>query len=261
MEPHAIIAVWETDGKLTVYDKNQGVKSARTAGAGLQTGEKCAGDFDLHRRGVRVGYSCLAAYDCRGTGCEGSKASGQACAGQEQMFTSVGYRPYTLQKVKMGADRSGKLTAMVHEGAGQTSTYEEHLERTVLGTRVMYACPAVQTRYRLLNLDVRARPRGCEAGDATGMFALESAMDELAFELKIDPLEFRMRNYAESDPERNLPWSAKSLRECYELGAEKFGWKKRHSEPGSMTENGMLVGYGMASSLYGFHRHPSRPGL
>ena len=83
-------------------------------------------------------------------------------------------------------------------------------------------------------------------------------MDELAYALKTDPLEFRLKNYAESDPERNLPWSAKSLRECYELGAEKIGWKNRLPEPRSVKRNGMLLGYGMASSLYGFHRHPSK---
>lgn len=260
MEPHAIIAIWETDDKLTVYDKNQGVKSAQG---------QLAQAFKLPREnvqvistfiggafgsGIRVWPHTIAAV----LAAKAVKRPVKLVLGREQMFTSVGYRPYTLQKMKMGADKSGKLTAMVHEGTGQTSTYEEHLERTVLGTRVMYACPAVQTRYRLLNLDVSTPTWMRGPGDATGMFALESAMDELAFELKIDPLEFRMRNYAESDPERNLPWSAKSLRECYEWGAEKFGWKKRRLEPGSMTENGMLVGYGMASSLYGFHRHPSK---
>nr|WP_295929454.1 xanthine dehydrogenase family protein molybdopterin-binding subunit [uncultured Dyadobacter sp.] len=260
MEPHAIIGVWEAEDKLTVYDKNQGVKSAQG---------QLAQAFKLPREnvqvistfiggafgsGIRVWPHTIAAV----LAAKAVKRPVKLVLGREQMFTSVGYRPYTVQKLKMGADQHGKLTAMVHEGTGQTSLYEEHLERTVLGTRVMYACPSVQTRYRLLNLDVSTPTWMRGPGDATGMFALESAMDELAFELKIDPLEFRMRNYAESDSERNLPWSAKSLKECYELGAEKFGWKKRRPEPGTMTANGRLVGYGMASSLYGFHRHASK---
>lgn len=260
MEPHAIIAAWEGDDKLTVYDKNQGVKSAQG---------QLAQAFKLPREnvqvistfiggafgsGIRVWPHTIAAV----LAAKAVKRPVKLVLGREQMFTSVGYRPYTVQKLKMGADQSGKLTAMVHEGTGQTSLYEEHLERTVLATRVMYACPSVQTRYRLLNLDVSTPTWMRGPGDATGMFALESAMDELAFALKIDPLEFRVRNYAESDPERNLPWSAKSLRECYELGAEKFGWKNRRPEPGALTADGRLVGYGMASSLYGFHRHPSK---
>ena len=144
------------------------------------------------------------------------------------------------------------------KGMGQTSMYEEHLERTVLASRALYACPNVTTRYRLLPLDVSTPTWMRGPGDATGMFALESAMDELAFALKMDPLEFRLKNYAESDPERNLPWSAKSLRECYELGAEKFHWQNRMREPRSVTQNGLLMGYGMASSVYGYHRHPSK---
>jgi xanthine dehydrogenase YagR molybdenum-binding subunit len=122
----------------------------------------------------------------------------------------------------------------------------------------MYACPNVSTKYRLLELDVNTPTWMRGPGDATGMFALESAMDELAYAMKLDPLEIRLRNYADRDYERNLPWSAKGLKTCYELGAKKFGWDQRASEVRSMKRDGMLVGYGMASSLYGYHRHPSK---
>lgn len=260
MEPHAIIAVWEADDKLTVYDKNQGVKSAQGQLAqafklpreNVQVVAKYIGG--AFGSGIRVWPHTMAAV----MAARQVKRPVKLALGREQMFTSVGYRPYTVQKLRLGASADGRLTGIVHEGTGQTSTYEEHLERTVLASRALYACPYVATRYRLLPLDVNTPTWMRGPGDATGMFALESAMDELAFALKMDPLEFRLKNYAESDPERNLPWSAKSLRECYGLGAEKFGWKSRMQAPRSVTQNGMLVGYGMASSLYGFHRHPSK---
>ncbi|SDD51615.1 xanthine dehydrogenase YagR molybdenum-binding subunit [Dyadobacter soli] len=260
LEPHAIIAVWEADDKLTVYDKNQGVKSAQgqLAQAFKLPREKVqvvatyiGGAFGS---GIRVWPHTMAAV----MAAKQVKRPVKLVLGREQMFTSVGYRPYTVQKLTLGASKTGQLAGIMHEGTGQTSAYEEHLERTVLASRALYASAYAATRYRLLPLDVNTPTWMRGPGDATGMFALESAMDELAFALKMDPLEFRLKNYAESDPERNLPWSAKSLRECYELGAEKFGWKNRMQEPRSVKRGGMLLGSGMASSLYGFHRHPSK---
>jgi len=260
MEPHAIIAVWEGPDKLTVYDKNQGVKSAQG---------NLAQAFKLPRENVKVNAQFIGGAFGSGIRVWPHTVAAVLAAkklnrpvklvlGRELMFTSVGYRPYTVQKVAIGADEKGSLSAIDHEGVGQTSSYEEHLERTILASRAMYACPNVSTQYKLLSLDVNTPTWMRGPGDATGMFALESAMDELAYALKMDPLELRLRNYAESDPERNLPWSAKGLRECYELGAEQFGWKDRPLEPRSIQKDSMLVGYGMASSLYGFHRHPSK---
>jgi xanthine dehydrogenase YagR molybdenum-binding subunit len=259
MEPHAVIAVWEGEDKLTVYDKNQGVKSAQGNLAQVfklpRENVKVLAPFigGAFGSGIRVWPHTIAA----AMAAKKLNRPVKLVLGRELMFTSVGYRPYTVQKVAIGAGSDGLLSAIVHEGTGQTSTYEEHLERTILAARALYACPNVVTKYRLLSLDVNTPTWMRGPGDATGMFALESAMDELAYALKIDPLEMRLRNYANTDPERNLPWSAKGLKECYETGAEKFGWKNRNIEPRALQENGMLVGYGMASSLYGFHRHPS----
>ncbi|GAB3938325.1 xanthine dehydrogenase family protein molybdopterin-binding subunit [Larkinella terrae] len=260
LEPHAIIAVWEADDKLTIYDKNQGVKSAQG---------NLASTFKLPRENVQVNSPFIGGAFGSGIrvwphtiaavlAAKKVKRPVKLVLGRELMQTSVGSRPFTVQKLAIGASKDGLLTAITHEGIGQTSTYEEHLERTILATRAMYACPNVSTRYRLLNLDVNTPTWMRGPGDATGMFALESALDEMAHELKIDPLEFRIRNHADRDPERNLPWSAKSLKECYRIGADQFGWNKRTLEPRSMERNGLLVGYGMASSLYGFHRHPSK---
>ncbi|MCE7039023.1 xanthine dehydrogenase family protein molybdopterin-binding subunit [Dyadobacter sp. CY312] len=260
MEPHAIIAVWEAADKLTVYDKNQGVKSAQG---------NLAQAFKIPRENVKVNAQFIGGAFGSGIRVWPHTVAAVLAAkmlnrpvklvlGRELMFSSVGYRPYTVQKVSMGADSDGLLTAIVHEGIGQTSSYEEHLERTILASRVMYDCPNVSTKYRLLSLDANTPTWMRGPGDASGMFALECALDELAFDLKIDPLTMRLRNYANHDLERNLPWSAKGLKECYELGAEKFGWKNRSHEVRSMRKDGMLIGYGMASSLYGFHRHPSK---
>lgn len=260
LEPHAIVAVWETADQLTVYDKNQGVKSVQG---------NLAQAFKLPRENVKVVSPFIGGAFGSGIRVWPHTVAAVLAArkinrpvklvlGRDQMFTSVGYRPYTTQKLTLGATKDGQLTAMEHEGIGQTSAYEDHLERTILATRALYNCPTVSTRYRLLNLDVNTPTWMRGPGDATGMFALESALDELAFALKLDPLELRMRNYADRDPERNLPWSAKALNECYRMGAEAFGWKNRPLEPRSLQRNGALVGYGMASSLYGFHRHPSK---
>jgi xanthine dehydrogenase YagR molybdenum-binding subunit len=259
LEPHAIIAVWEAADQLTVYDKNQGVKSVQG---------NLAQAFKLPRENVKVISRFIGGAFGSGIRVWPHTTAAVLAAkilnrpvklvlGRELMFTSVGYRPFTVQKVTIGAGKDGLLKSIVHEGTGQTSAYEEHLERTILASRAMYACPNVATRYRLLSLDVNTPTWMRGPGDATGMFALESALDEMAFALHVDPLEFRIKNHADSDPERNLQWSEKTLKECYQLGAEKFGWNKRQLQPRSMQSNGMLVGYGMASSLYGFHRHPS----
>ena len=260
LEPHAIIAVWEADDRLTVYDKNQGVKSAQG---------QLAQAFKIPRENVSVNSKFIGGAFGSGIrlwphtiaavlAAKHIKRPVKLVLGRELMFTSVGYRPQTVQKISIGATRDGKLTSIIHEATGQTSSYEEHLERTVVGTRVMYDCANVSTKYRLLSLDVNTPTWMRGPGDATGMFALESALDEMAFALHIDPLEFRLRNHADSDPERKLPWSAKSLKECYHLGAQNFGWKDRVLEPRTMQRDGLLVGYGMATSLYGFHRHPSK---
>jgi xanthine dehydrogenase YagR molybdenum-binding subunit len=260
LEPHGIIAIWDGPDKLTVYDKNQGVKSVQG---------NLAQAFKIPRENVKVNAQFIGG--AFGSGIRvwphtiaavlAAKQLGRPVKlvlGRELMFTSVGYRPYTVQKVVMGATRDGKLTAISHEGTGQTSAYEEHLERTILASRSLYACPHVSTKYRLLSLDVNTPTWMRGPGDATGMFALESALDEMAVALNLDPLELRLRNHADSDLERNLPWSEKSLKACYQLGAEKFGWAKRSPIPGTMKAGRMLVGYGMASSLYGYHRHSSK---
>src|ERR687889_2473424 len=173
------------------------------------------------------------------------------------MFTGHGYRPYTIQKIALGAERTGKLTAMIHEAVHNTSSFEECSDGTTQYTRQVYACPNLHAPLMITDTDLPTPTWMRAPGAVSGMFALECAMDELAYALKIDPLELRLINYAEVDPESGKPWSSKALRECYRLGAEKFGWKDRKPEPRSMRDGRLLVGWGMATGVWGAWQNPA----
>ena len=260
IEPHATIAVWEGEDKLQVYDKTQAIGSthANIARAfklppeNVQVNGRFVGG--AFGSAIRVWPHVIAAI----LGAKRVQRPVKLVLARNLMFTSVGYRPYTVQRIKLGASRAGKLSAISHEAVGQTSAYEEHTERTILVSRTLYACPNVITRYRLLNLDVNTPTWMRGPGEASGIYALESAMDEMAYSLNLDPLEFRLRNHADTDPERNIPWSTKFLKECYIQGAHQFGWDKRRQEPGTMKSGQLLVGYGMASSLFGVHHNNAK---
>ncbi|MGD0530448.1 MAG: molybdopterin cofactor-binding domain-containing protein, partial [Polyangiaceae bacterium] len=143
---------------------------------------------------------------------------------RQQMFSMVGHRPQTRQRVVLGAAARGVLVAVKHEVISETSSFDEFVEPSAIQTRMLYACPNVETSHRLVRLDVGTPTFQRAPGESTGTFALESAMDELSYALRMDPLELRLRNYAETSPEDGKPWSSKSLRECYRQGAERFGW-------------------------------------
>ena len=173
-----------------------------------------------------------------------------------QMFTSVGYRPATVQHVKLGATRAGELVAIDHEGIEPTALEDDYTESLTRATAVLYDCPnlAGRTRQRKLNVACPTWMRG--PGEAPGVFALECALDELAYELGMDPIELRLRNYADVHPSSGRPWSTKALRACYEQGADRFGWARRSPQPRSMRDGRYLVGYGMASAYYGYVQVP-----
>jgi xanthine dehydrogenase YagR molybdenum-binding subunit len=157
----------------------------------------------------------------------------------------------------MGAKRDGKLAALIQEAWGQTSTYEEYAEVTLDPPRAVYSCPNVLTRYRLVEMNINSPCSMRAPGMATGVMALEMAMDEMAEQLAQDPIEFRLHNYADHDEDKNLPWSSKELRACYALGAERFGWSRRSAEPGRNRQGHWLVGHGMATAFYPLHRAPA----
>ena len=263
MEPHATIAVWDkgAEGKtqLTLYDATQGVFGTR---------DTVAKAFQLPKENVRVVSYFLGG----GFGCKGSAWSHVILAAmaakhvgrpvklvltRRQMFGPVGARPETVQRVTFGAVGDGTLTAERHLSTSQTSTLEDWLEPAAKTTRMLYACPNCEVDHGLARLNLGTPTFMRAPGEASGTFALESAMDELAVALRMDPIALRLKNYAEQDPHSGKPYSSKSLRECYRVGAERFGWARRTAAPRSMTDGRWLVGYGMATATYPTHRSES----
>jgi xanthine dehydrogenase YagR molybdenum-binding subunit len=251
LEPHATIAAWDGD-MLTLYDSTQYIKGVQQIVAtilGIAPGK------------VRV----LCPYTGGGFGCKGSVWSHVVLAAmaakqagrpvklvldRNQMFGPVGMRPVTEQRMRLAAMSDGRLTASSHDVLACTSMIEDWIEPCALVTRMMYESPNQETTHRLARMNLGTPTFMRAPGEASGSFALESAMDELACQLGIDPLALRLANYAARDPDKQLPFSSKSLRECYELGAERFGWAKRNAVPHSMHQDGKLVGWGMATATY-----------
>ena len=256
MEPHATVAHWEGD-RLTLWSKTQWVGNERDAIALI---------FGIPPEHVRVinpfvggafgsalrtwPHVTLAALAARQVG-----RPVRLELTRPQLFHSVGFRPRTEQRVALGAERDGQLVALIQEAVGQTSTYEEFAEATLDAPAMTYACPNRRTSYRLIEMNTNTPCPMRGPGHVTGLFAQEMAMDELAEKLEMDPLELRLRNYAERDFKKNLPWSSKALRECYRLGAERFGWARRTREPRSLRDGRDLVGLGMATALNPANRY------
>ena len=168
---------------------------------------------------------------------------------RQQMF-SFGHRPETQQRVRLAAEPDGRLSAIIHEALAETSRLEDYVEVVVNWSGELYACEHIRLGYKLVDLD-HASPMDMRApGAAHGVHALEVAMDELSYALKMDPLALRLKNYAEVDPSHGLPYSTKELRACYEQGAARFGWDKRPLEPGTMREGRELIGWGMATGMW-----------
>ncbi|GEO08265.1 xanthine dehydrogenase family protein molybdopterin-binding subunit [Segetibacter aerophilus] len=256
MELGSIVAFWEGAEKVTVYTKTQGVQATQKS---ISDAFKLPlGNVTVHARHIGGAFGMgLRTWPYEIAAVMAAKKVGKPLKlvlHREQMFTNVGYRPATKQKIGLGATADGKLIGLTHEATGNTSAYEEFTEATVNISRFMYACPNVTTRYRLVPLNVCTPIWMRGPGEATGAFALESAMDELAHALKLDPVEFRVRNHADSDPEKNLPWSSKYLKECYEMGAERIGWKNRKLQPRTNQDGDWLVGYGMGAGSFGAMR-------
>lgn len=256
MEMHATIAVWNGDDKLTVYDKSQGPRNTQL---------ELARNFGLEEKNVRVitEYvggafgAALRSWPSVPAACIAAKMVKRPVKlvlNRKQMFSMVGYRPQSWQKIAIGAGKDGKLTGITHHAISNTSRYEDFREGIVNASQFLYACPNVNTSYKILPLDLNTPTWMRGPGEASGSFALECALDELAYKLNIDPVDLRVINHADIHPVRNLPWSSKFLKECYEAGKEKIGWNKRPTVPRSMQEDGMLVGYGMGGGVFGAGR-------
>ncbi|CAJ0708513.1 Aldehyde oxidoreductase molybdenum-binding subunit PaoC [Ralstonia edaphis] len=255
MEPHATIAVWEGDS-LTLYDSTQYVSGVR------RTVAKTLG---LSPDKLRV----VCPFVGGGFGCKGSVWSHVVLAAmaarqvgrpvklvleRPQMFGPVGGRPRTEQRIALGAASDGRFTAISHDSLTTTSMIEDWTEPCAIVTRMLYDTPHQRTTHRLARLNVGTPTFQRAPGEATGTFALEVALDEMAYALGIDPVELRLRNDAAQDPEKRIPWSSKSLAACYRAGAERFGWARRNPQPGSMREGNTRVGWGMATATYPANR-------
>jgi xanthine dehydrogenase YagR molybdenum-binding subunit len=258
MELHGAIAFWEGE-KLTMFNKTQGVKAIQ---------DHLVQSFGIKPENVQVispfvggafgsalnphYYPFLAAFAARDL-----KRPVKVNYTRRQMFTGHGYRPYTWQKVSIGANKAGKLQSIIHEAIGNTSSFEDFGENPNDFGRTLYECPNYDTPYKIAKLDLPTPTWMRAPGAVTGAFALESAMDELSYALKIDPLELRLINYAEKDPDSGKPFSSKALRDAYKQGAAKFGWEKRKPEPRSMRDGKWLVGWGTATGIWGSYQLPA----
>jgi xanthine dehydrogenase YagR molybdenum-binding subunit len=169
---------------------------------------------------------------------------------RDQMFSSTGHRPRTQQEISLVADATGKIQSSAHHTLTETSTVGHFCEPTGLSTRFLYHSPRMVVSHRVARIN---SPTPCfmrGPGEAPGLFALEVAMDELAYEVGLDPVELRRRNHVDFDQATGKPWSSKHLLECYEQAASRFGWEQRIATPRSMPKNGSLVGWGMATATY-----------
>ncbi len=260
MEPHATLAEW-TGGRLTVWTATQGISGAKKTLAGM---------FGIPPDDVRV----ICPYVGGGFGCKGNTwppATLAALAARTvgrpvrlvltrpQMYMNNGHRPQTIQRIALGCGQDGRLTSIRHDGYSQMSdrSLGSFTESFAVVTRMLYSCPAVATGHRSVPTSFGLPTYMRAPGESTGMFALESAMDEMAAKLGLDPIEFRLRNYADRDEQENKPFASKALRQCYREGAERFGWQRRTPQPRSMRDGHVLIGMGMATSSYPTNRQPA----
>lgn len=252
METFASIAQWnEQEGSFTIYDKIQGVGSTQTYISGVFNVEKekirvlspyVGGAFGS---GLRPQYQLF----CAAMAARELKLPVKVVMTRSQMFT-FGHRPACVQRLKLSTDEQGKLQSINHEAFAETSRYEKFNETVVDWSGMMYQCDNVEFDYQLVPLDVYTPIDTRAPGGTTGMYALECAIDEMAIEAGVDPLEFRLINYAEKDQNEDKPYSSKELKACFHKASESFGWNQRKSEPGSMKKGNKLVGYGMATGVW-----------
>ena len=255
METHGTIAWWDGE-KLNVYDATQYISGVRMSLAKAMsipldyvhvTNPVVGGGFGS--KGSMWSHVPLCAMAAKVTG-----KPVKLVLDREQMFGPVGGRPSTVNKIKLGAAADGKLLAMQHDVVLNASVIEDFVEHAEGPTKSLYMSEAnsVTTKVVEVNLGVSTFMRA--PGEAPGTAVLEIAMDELAEKLKLDPVQFRIVNYAEKDPSHDRPWTDKHLRECYQMAADRFGWSKRSATPGTMTEGNALIGYGMATATYPANR-------
>lgn len=258
MEPHATVAAWDGD-RLTLWSKSQYLvnEQAEIAATFGMPVEKVSvicpfigGAFGTSlRTWSHVTLAALAARHVR--------RPVKLVLTRRQMFFATGHRPRTLQRVALGAAPDGRLLGIVHEGAGETSRFEQFTEALTSITDFMYSCPNLRIEYRLIPLDTGTPNHMRGPGESSGAFALECAIDELSYALGLDPIELRRRNEPKLDESTNRPFSSRSLMACYDLAGEHFGWSRRSPTPRSMRDGRLLVGLGTATASYPAFQAPA----
>ncbi len=252
MEPHAIVAAWEGD-TLSIDTPSQGLAMAQG---------RLAGIFGIAPDKIHIRSPFLGG----GFGCKGLMSGPQVLGAiaaravgrpvklvlrREQMYGPVGHRAATRQTLRLGADRDGALTALEHRTKTVSSTFDDFFEPASVISQTLYASTALATAHEAVRADIGTPLFMRAPGEATGSIALESAIDEMAHACGMDPLAFRLANYAEVEPISGKPFSSKALRECYRQGAEKFGWERRPLAPRQMRDrDGLLVGWGMGTATF-----------
>ncbi|MEC3975761.1 xanthine dehydrogenase family protein molybdopterin-binding subunit [Amycolatopsis sp. H20-H5] len=258
MEPPGVVAEWTGD-RLTMYDKTQWVQgTARDVAAALGVPPEnvrvispfIGGAFGS--AGLTWPHQILAAWTARQL-----RRPVKLVLTRKQMYSSIGYRPASDQRVILAAGRDGRITATAHEARTEDARYASYQDEITAVSRFLYRSPAMRSSHRLVPLDVAVPTYTRGPGFVTGTFALESAMDELAVELGIDPIELRLRNEPDANQDTGLPFSSRGLPTCLRRGAAEFGWAGRNPAPRSRREDGLLIGTGVASGAYNAGRRPA----
>ena len=256
IEPHAATIAWHGD-ELIVHDASQLVTAEAATLAGV---------FDLEAEQVRVtstfvggGFGGKCLWDHQILGAAAARMAGRPvriALSREGVYRIVGGRTLTEQRVALGAQADGTFDALIHTGVAAMSPHNNMPEPFIMGTRSGYAAGAVKLQVEVTKMNMLANTFMRAPGESVGTFALESAVDELAVELRMDPIELRIRNEPEKDPTSGLPFSSRNIVEAWRAGAERFGWSKRHAEPGTRREGEWLVGIGCATATYPYYRMP-----
>ncbi|MDB5111795.1 MAG: hypothetical protein JWR67_2909 [Mucilaginibacter sp.] len=258
MEPHATTAEWNGD-QLMIYDATQSVMGSKNLMAAM---------LGVEPEKVRL----VALFIGGGFGSKGFSWPNTVLTAmaaklvnrpvklvlkRQQMFTNAGRRTQTIQKISLGTDNTGKLNAIKHATTSESSFVDEFVEPAGVATAMLYSCANADINHSLVRLN-KGTPCPTRApGEAPGTYAIEAAMDELAYKLNMDPIQLRLVNYNEKDEQKNQQFSSKNLKECYQRGADAIGWAQRNPKPGSIREGNYLVGYGMATATYPANRSAS----
>ncbi|MDL4912518.1 MAG: xanthine dehydrogenase family protein molybdopterin-binding subunit [Enterobacterales bacterium endosymbiont of Blomia tropicalis] len=262
MEPHACIAHWQDD-RLTVWEPSQWVSGARKEIAdwmGIESqnveiiSPYVGGGFGSKASpATHVALACAASREL--------KRPVKVCLTRPQTFTGFGGRASTHQSLEMGATREGKILAIIHDGYNETSLDDVFAEGTNHVTARMYSIENITSHHRVVPINTVTPGWMRAPGENPSAFSLEVAMDEMAYELNMDPLTLRLKNWAAHDYQMKKPWSSRQLKEAYQKGAEAFGWSKRSMAPRSMRQGRELIGWGMASGTYPVSRQPAEAEL